>query len=181
MLIVGAVLMLVAGVFFAITNNFTLLLIAAIIGVIAPNGNEVGPFLSIELSSLSQIVPEGQRTKAFAWYDLLGSVATASGGIAGGWLAQILQDGRATPFESYRSIAVSYAVFGAVMILLFLMLSPSVGVNDSESAVKKDMFGLHRSKSIVLRLSLLFSLDAFGGGFIVQSILVYWFFVRFRT
>ena len=90
MLMVGACLMLFAGLLFAITTDFALLLIAAIIGVISPSGNEVGPFLSIEQSALAQIVPAQVRVKVFAWYNLLGSFAMASGALAGGWLAQML-------------------------------------------------------------------------------------------
>src|SRR6516164_5717775 len=76
-LIAGAGLMLFAAFFFALTNRFELLMIAAIIGVISPSGNEVGPFLAVEQAALSQIVPDQQRTKIFAWYNLVGSSATA--------------------------------------------------------------------------------------------------------
>jgi predicted dehydrogenase len=72
MLLVGAALMLLAGLMFASTGNFFLLLLAATIGVISPSGNEVGPFLSVEQAALSQIVPGGQRTSIFAWYNLIG-------------------------------------------------------------------------------------------------------------
>lgn len=67
MLIVGAILMVFAGILFALTRNFLLLLIAATIGVISPSGYEVGPFLSIEQAALSQIVPDKKRTQIFAW------------------------------------------------------------------------------------------------------------------
>ncbi len=83
MLIVGAGLMVFAGVLFALTHNFILLLIAATIGVISPSGYEVGPFLSIEQAALSQIVPNEQRTQVFAWYNLVGSFATALGALKG--------------------------------------------------------------------------------------------------
>src|SRR4030042_818114 len=91
MLIVGAGLMVWAGVLFALTRNFTLLLIAATVGVISPSGYEVGPFLSIEQAALSQIVPNERRTQVFAWYNLVGSFATALGALSGGGLVQALQ------------------------------------------------------------------------------------------
>lgn len=72
MLIVGALLMVFAGILFAITRNFVFLLIAATIGVISPSGYEVGPFLSIEQAALSQIVSDERRTQIFAWYNLVG-------------------------------------------------------------------------------------------------------------
>jgi MFS family permease len=181
MLIVGAVLMLFAGTVFALTDNFAFLLIAAIIGVISPSGNEVGPFLSIEQSSLAHIVPSKDRVSIFAWYNLLGSFATASGALAGGWLVQALQNGGTTPLDSYRSIIIGYALFGVVLVVLFLGLTRKVEVKVTEPDGIKRRFGLHRSKRTVLKLSALFSLDAFGGGFIVQSILAYWFYVRFGT
>ena len=81
MLIAGAMLMIMASVLFAATQNYYLLLLAATIGVISPSGNEVGPFLSIEQASLTQLVSDRKRTKIFAWYNLVGSFATALGAL----------------------------------------------------------------------------------------------------
>ncbi len=92
-LVAGALLMLGAGVVFLVTNQFVILMAAAIIGVISPSGNEIGPFLSVEQAGLSQIVPGSRRTQTFAWYALVGSLATAAGALCGGWLSQALQDG----------------------------------------------------------------------------------------
>ena len=78
-LIVGALLMLGAGVVFIVTHNILLLLAAAIIGVISPSGNEIGPFLSVEQAALTQLLPNEKRTQTFAWYNLVGSFATATG------------------------------------------------------------------------------------------------------
>jgi MFS family permease len=184
MLIVGAILMLFAGGLFAITHNFLLLLIAATIGVISPSGYEVGPFLSIEQAALSQIIPNEQRTNVFAWYNLVGSFATALGSLAGGALVQALQGSGVTPLGSYRTIVIGYAVIGAMLGVLFTRLSSTVEVptdsNHSSSAFKA-RFGLHRSRGVVLKLSALFSIDAFAGGFVLQSILAYWFHVRFNV
>jgi MFS family permease len=69
--------MLFAGVLFALTDRVELLLIAAIIGIISPSGYEVGPFLPVEQAALSRIVPDERRTNTFAWYNLVGSFATA--------------------------------------------------------------------------------------------------------
>lgn len=87
MLILGAILMLFAGLIFIFTQNIIILTLAAIFGVISPSGNEIGPFLSIEQAGLSQLVSNESRTKTFAWYNLVGSFATAFGALAGGWLA----------------------------------------------------------------------------------------------
>src|ERR1700730_11430743 len=80
-LVAGALLMTAAGLVFAATNALPLLLLAATIGVISPSGNEVGPFLAVEQAALSQSVPGAQRTGVFAWYNLVGSVATACGAL----------------------------------------------------------------------------------------------------
>jgi MFS family permease len=178
MLRLGAGLMLFAGVLFAATRDFVWLLIAATLGVISPSGNEVGPFLSIEQAALAQSVPGEARTKVFAWYGLIGSFATAVGALAGGGLAQRLQGAGLAPFESYRVVVIGYAAVGVVLGLIFARLSPAVEASAPRAAMSTRM-GLHRSRRIVFKLSALFSLDAFGGGLVVQSIMAYWFHIRF--
>ena len=128
MLIAGAFLMVFAGVLFALTRNFIFLLIAATIGVISPSGYEVGPFLSIEQAALSQILHDEKRTHVFAWYNLVGSFATALGALGGGGLVQALQDTGVSPLGSYRVIVIGYAVIGAILGGLFTRLSPGVEI-----------------------------------------------------
>lgn len=178
MLLLGALLMIFAGIIFAFTNNFVLLIVAAIVGVISPSGNEIGPFLSIEQASLSQLVPNEKRTKIFAWYTLVGSFATGCGALAGGVLAQGLQASGFTIVESYRAILIAYSLCGVMLVVCFLFLTPSIEATPRNLSPNVSM-GLHKSKSVVLKLSSLFALDAFGGGFVVQSIMAYWFYVRF--
>src|SRR6266576_1875691 len=84
MLIIGASLMVAAGLVFASTRNWWLLILAGTIGVISPSGNEVGPFLSIEQAALSHVVTDRSRTAVFAWYTLVGSLATALGALTAG-------------------------------------------------------------------------------------------------
>src|SRR3979411_1167250 len=90
MLIMGAILMAAAGLAFAFTHNFLLLIFAGTIGVISPSGNEVGPFLSIEQAALSHVISASTRTSAFAWYTLTGSFATAMGSLCGGVLPSLV-------------------------------------------------------------------------------------------
>jgi MFS family permease len=180
MLVCGALLMVLAGGVFVLTRNFTLLVLAAIVGVLSPSGNEIGPFLSLEQAALSELLPARRRTHAFAWYNLAGSLATALGALTGGWLAQFLQMGGARPVEAYRVVLAGYVVFGGLLALIFLTLSPSVEASRRQgSPVGRRKFGLYRSQSIVFKLSSLFALDAFAGGFVVQSIVVYWFHLKF--
>ena len=175
MLIVGAILMAAAGLAFASTRNFVFLVAAGTIGVISPSGNEVGPFLSIEQAALSHVVPDRTRTTVFAWYTLAGSIATAAGSLAGGTLSHLLQQGVMAPVESYRVVVLLYAVLGVVLALLFIGLSPAAEV----SVPGAGSFGIGRSRDVVLKLSGLFALDSFAGGFVVQGFAAYWFYLRF--
>ena len=177
MLILGAALMVVAGVPFALSGDFTVLVLAATFGVISPSGNEVGPFLAIEQAALSQVLPEDRRTGVFAWYNLTGSFATATGALAGGWSAQVLQASGMAPVASYRVLVFAYAAFGLVLAVLFARMSGAVEA--PPAAASAGRLGLHGSKGVVLRLSALFSLDAFAGGFVIQSIVAYWFHLKF--
>jgi MFS family permease len=186
MLILGSILMVFAGILFAVTRDFLFLLIAATIGVISPSGYEVGPFLSIEQAALSQIVPDEKRTHIFAWYNLAGSFATALGALGGGGLVQGFLDSGMTPLGSYRMIVIGYAIIGLILGVLFTRLSPAVEIridrNSSHLVSEfKTRFGLHRSRRVVFKLSALFSIDAFAGGFVLQSILAYWFYKRFNV
>jgi len=177
-LIVGAFLMVGAGIVFILTRNLVVLIAAAIIGVISPSGNEIGPFLSVEQAGLTQLLPNETRTNAFAWYNLAGSFATATGALTGGWLAQILQSAGWSAPDAYRVILAGYAAGGLLLALLFLDLSPAIEVAAPPPADRR-VLGLHRSRNVVLKLSALFALDAFAGGLIVQSMMAYWFHVRF--
>jgi len=183
MLIVGSILMAAAGLAFASTSNLFFLIVAGTIGVISPSGHEVGPFLSIEQAALSQIIPAASRTEVFAWYTLIGSLATAIGALFGGFITQALQEAFRTPVASYRVVVLVHAILGILLAFLFTRLSAFVEVNPvqdkSVSTARPQFFGLRRSRGIVLKLSSLFALDSFGGGFVVQSFAAYWFYLRF--
>lgn len=176
MLIAGALLMAAGGVAFAWGTGAVVLMVVATIGVFSPSGHEVGPFLSIEQASLSQLVSPARRTHVFARYALTGSVATASGALSGGAIAGALQSAGMADAESYRVLLWCYAAFGVLLAALFLRLSPRV---EAARAVAKSRFGLHRSRGAVLRLSALFAMDSFAGGFVIQSLLALWFHLRF--
>jgi MFS family permease len=180
MLILGAGLMVIAGIVFSLTGIYILLVATAIIGVISPSGNEIGPFLSIEQAALSQLVPDEKRTQTFAWYNLVGSFATATGALVGGMLAQLLQNTGYTPVNSYQVVLMGYTIIGVLLVGLFLLLSRSVEApRSSETISIQRRFGLHKSKKVVFKLSGLFALDAFAGGLVVQSMVAYWFNIKF--
>jgi MFS family permease len=184
MLVIGSILMAAAGLAFACTSNLLYLVIAGTIGVISPSGNEVGPFLSIEQAALSHIVPAAARTEVFAWYTLAGSLATAFGALCGGALVQALQHTAMTHVQSYRAVVYLYAVLGAGLAILSTRLSASVEVRTTSNSPAgapsiAHVFGIGRSRNVVLKLSGLFALDSFAGGFVVQSFAAYWFYLRF--
>jgi MFS family permease len=184
MLLVGAALMAGAGVVFAMTGNWWLLLIAGTIGVISPSGGEVGPFLSIEQAALSHVVTDQTRTTVFAWYTLAGSVATALGALAGGTLTRAMQRTAVAPVASYRTVVILYAVLGLVLAAVFSQLSKAAEPATARApqrgrATFASLSGLEHSRAVVLKLSALFALDSFGGGFVIQSFAAYWFYLRF--
>ena len=178
-LLVGSALMLLAAVVFALARDPWILLVAATVGVISPSGNEVGPFLAVEQASLAETLPDRDRTRVFGWYNLAGSLATATGALAAGFIAQLLQGSGASTLDSYRVIVVGYGVVGILMAGLFSRLSSRIEVPAAPPSSVARRLGLHRSRGIVLRLAALFSLDAFAGGFVMQSLIAYWFHVRF--
>lgn len=182
MLLLGSFLMILAGLVFLLTDDPVWITIAAIIGIVSPSGGEIGPFLSIEQAALSQLVPDNRRTRIFGWYNLAGSFATAGGALAGGWLAQWLQYIGFSGLEAYRWIMGGYAVCGLVLMLFFIFLSRQaevVPVADNSGGIGRNTLGLHRSKSVVFKLSSLFALDAFAGGFVVQSMIAWWLHIRY--
>ena len=178
-LIIGALLMIGAGVVFIFTRNPIALAIAAVIGVISPSGNEIGPFLSVEQAALTQLLPGEKRTQTFAWYALAGSLATATGALAGGWLGRGLQATGFSVLDSYRVVLAGYALGGLILAGFFLSLSGAVEVGPADKAATQLVLGLHRSRSVVMRLSALFAMDAFAGALLVQSMMAYWFHIKY--
>ncbi len=184
MLLVGAVLMILGGAGMAVFRSFLWLLPAAIIGVLSPSGNELGPFLAIEQACLVEVIRPEDRTRVFAWSHVLGFTANALGALAGGAMANGLQRAGWSPVSSYRALLWLYAGVGGVLWLIFRALGRRVEAAGARSPgarglVPPSWHGLHESKRHVARLSALFTLDAFGGGFIVQSFVAYWFHRKF--
>jgi MFS family permease len=176
LLILGALLMALAGYVFAISDNPALLMTAAIIGTISPSGKEVGPFLSIEQAILPQTTDDQHRTTIFSAYNLVGSFAGAVGALAVGLPSRF----SAAPVPGYRFLIFGYVASALLLMGLFAFLSPNVEVKaDPKSQSRK--IGVQRSAGIVAKLAALFGLDAFAGGFIVQSIVAYWFYLRYKT
>jgi MFS family permease len=183
-LIIGAALMAGAGLTFASTNRLWLLFLAGTVGVISPSGHEVGPFLSIEQAALSHVVSDRSRTEVFAWYTMTGALATALGALAAGTATRVFHGAVTSDLTPYRIVVFAYAALGAVLAVLFSFLSGAAepatfGGKKAHRARFAGMSGLHQSFDVVVKLSALFALDSFGGGFVVQSFAAYWFYLRF--
>ena len=181
-LVAGSLLMVGAGLVFAATSWAPLLILAATIGVISPTGNEVGPFLAVEQAGLSQTTPDARRTATFAWYNLAGYVATAIGALGAGIVSQALIDTGFPAADAYRTIVIGYALIGVAMAIGFSRLPAAIEAPPRDGGADDGIrrrFGLGRSRSVVLRLSALFSIDAFAGGFIPLSLMAYWFHLHY--
>ena len=167
---------------FASTSVVPLLILAATIGVISPTGNEVGPFLAVEQAALSQTTPDARRTPTFAWYNLAGYVATATRGARG----RLREPGapRRPGFaavDAYRAVVIGYAVDRARDGAWCSGGSarPSRRRRPRPTTGSAGASAWAASRGIIARLSALFALDAFGGGFIPQSLMAYWFHLQY--
>jgi MFS family permease len=173
-LLVGALLMALAGAAFALGADPWLLGLAAVVGTISPSGKDVGPFLSVEQAMLAQGVPDQERTATFAVYNLVGSFAGALGALAVGLPALLGLDALA----GWQVLVWAYAATALLLAALFLQLSPAVEAPPAAAGARRGTLGLGRSRGVVARLAALFALDAFAGGFIVQSIVAWWLYLR---
>lgn len=135
-MILGALLMTFSGVLFATASNYWILLFAAVVGVISPSGNEIGPFRAVEESTIAHLSEAATRSDVFAWYVVVGTLGTAGGSLASGWTTQALQTGGWTEMASFRLVFWLYAAIGLVKAAISLRLSPAC--EQSETAVQKE-------------------------------------------
>lgn len=171
----AAALMVATGLAFALREDFWSLLVIAFIGTINPSAGDVSVFLPLEQAVLASTVPDGRRTGTFAWYNLLAAFAGALGALASGLPGRIAAAWAWHPAAAQRLGFIAYAIVGALVAFGYARLSvPSAG---GAGAAKHSR--LARSRGVVIRLAALFSMDSFGGGFTVQSLLVLWLYRRF--
>ena len=170
-----AVLMIVGGLVFAFGSSFPLLMLGAFTGTISATSSEVGAFLTVEQAILPQTAPPERRTWLFSIYAFVANLAQAAGSLFAGVVAAFAVLGLAGA-DAYRPLFVIYAVIGLLNLVIFLSLSDKVEAARVEG--ERRFLGVHRSGGTVAKLSALFGLDAFAGGLIVQSLVAYWFFIR---
>jgi predicted MFS family arabinose efflux permease len=170
---VAAASMFVTGVAFGLATSFWVLLVFAILGTLNPSSGDVSVFLPTEQALLPSTVSNHQRTALFARYSLIGFSIAAVGSLAAG-LPDVAIDHGASESVALRSVFFVYAGAAVVVFLLYRHLSPGIERHHSRESAP-----LGPSRPTVYRLAATFSLDAFGGGFVVQSILALWLLERF--
>ncbi len=168
-------LMIATGIGFASAESLALLVAIAFVGTLNPTAGDVSVFLPTEQALLGRESDTRARTALFARYNLAGALLGALGGLATG-LPELAVARLGVPLQSaLRSVFALYALCGLVTLALYTGLRGPL----AEAPRASSRSPLLRSRSIVLRLTALFSLDSFGGGFAVQSLLALWLFRRF--
>jgi predicted MFS family arabinose efflux permease len=150
------------------------LVVIGTVGTMNPTSGDVSVFLPMEQSLLPATAPDSERTSLFARYAFIGSIFGAVGSLAAGvpdWIAEHTSLSRV---QTLRGVFIAYAVAGVAALLIYRTLSPGI---EPDSAGRPQPLG--SSRPIVYRLAAVFSLDAFGGGFTVQSLLALWLYRRF--
>jgi MFS family permease len=170
----AAALMLATGIAFAASTTFWALLAVAVIGTLNPSAGDVSVFLPTEQAALAQTVAGHARTRLFAWYNVAGNVTGALGSLASGLPTVVAHAYALDVALAERAGFVLYALVAIVVAGLYVGLGAEVEASRQPAGKP-----LERSRRVVVHLAALFSIDAFGGGFVVQSLLVLWLYRRF--
>jgi MFS family permease len=165
-------LMIISAMLFLWNLNFIMIIIAALIGLFSANGTETGPFQSIEQSIISATIDDEKRTHTFSIYNFVGYASMSLGSLFSG-----LPDYLPNLTLTLNFAFFIYAIIGLIQLVIYLSFT-----NIDEIFNRSDRFILHpESRKTVLKLSSLFAIDAYGGGFIVKTLLTTWFFLRFNV
>ncbi|MET3793463.1 MFS family permease [Aquamicrobium terrae] len=171
LLLAAASLMIATGVAFAVVHDYALLLVVAFAGTINPSAGSVSVFVPIEHAALTREVSDANRTRMFARYSLVGALASAVGALASA-IPDVMTTVGLGQLTAIKLMFVLYAVVGLLGGVFYARIPKRPPASEAAAA-------LGPSRAIVFRLAALFSLDAFAGGFVVQSLLALWLFERF--
>jgi MFS family permease len=175
LLIAASLLMMLTGVAFAGLTDFWPLLLVAFIGTLNPSFGDVSVFLPLEQAELARMVEARDRTHLFARYSFIGATAAAIGALAAGLPEVAARLAGAELRPALQAAFLAYAAIGGLALLLYRRLPRAKPLDGAAKPAPP----LGRSRRIVLTLAALFSLDAFAGGLVVQSLLALWLFDRF--
>lgn len=174
-----APLIAVGGVLLAASNDKWLLLLGAVLGTLSPTGQEAGPFTAMEQALLPRTVRSGSTARVFGWYNVFGFLPAGLGALASGLCVHAALVAGVEELLAYRLMFWVYAALGVGLTLIYLELERSGTPGVAAERAETRRFGLGPSRGVVLQLAALQGLDAFAGGFTMQSLLVYWFHLRF--
>ena len=174
LLLRASLLMVATGLGFALVHGFWPLLVVGFVGTLNPSSGDVSVFLPTEQALLTRTVSDRQRTALFARYSLVGSLVAAFGALAAGLPELVANQTGLRLAQALDGMFLLYAGLGVVALLLYRGLSPAIEPSEAAAAAP-----LTTSRGIVAKLAALFSLDSFGSGFVVQSLLALWLFARF--
>ena len=175
LLLCATFLMAATGLGFAVVTNFWPLLLIAVVGTLNPSSGDVSVFLPLEQAALAHVAGARERTALFARYSLVGALVAALGALSAG-LPGLMVDAAGMNMRSALQLMFGlYGVIGVAAAAIYRKLP-----TDFAADMQTPTAPLKESKRIVYVLAALFSLDAFGGGFIVQSMLALWLFERFQ-
>jgi len=172
LLLAGAGLMIGTGLAFPSAEHFAFIMAVAFLGTLNPSTGDIGVLIPLEHAMLTQEVADHERTRAFARYSLVGALTMAAGSLAAA-APDFLAAADIDRLNAYRMMFYAYAALGVASAVLYSRL-PHVQAEQRPAAAP-----LGPSRGVVYKLAALFSLDAFAGGFIVQSLLAVWLFERF--
>jgi MFS family permease len=180
-LVLYAVLMIISSIIFFVTDNYVALVIAALVGTINVTGSEVGAFLSLEQALLPQTVCDVQkRNSIFAIYNTVGTFAMSAGVLVSGLPSMLQQHYGFDQVGAIKSLFLIYAACAIAVLAIYLVLSKNIEVKDGtpkSGLSTKNISPI--SRGIIAKMSSLFAIDSFGGGFVIQSIVSFWFYTRF--
>ena len=173
LLLAATGLMAATGLGFAFVTDLWPLVLIAFVGTLNPSSGDVSVFLPLEHAALSRVVPDRDRTETFARYSLVGSLVAAVGALAAGVPAWAAREWGIGAREAMQAMFVLYALLAGAAAVAYRGLPHALGAQAARANAP-----LTRSKGRVYTLAGLFSLDAFAGGFLVQSMMALWLYQR---
>jgi MFS family permease len=173
LLLAASALMTATGLAFASVESYWALLLIAFVGTINPTAGNVSIFVPMEHALLAGVARDAGRTRMFAAYGLVGALAAAAGSLAAASPELLVACGL-TQLAALKAMFILYALLGLAGGLVYRLVP-----KDAIAADERPRFALGPSKKIVYRLAALFSVDAFAGGFAVQSLMALWLFQQF--